>query len=100
MASNIEIRQLFGNSDLRNRTEVQVVFAAIDLLMATPTVDQLKWAVSVLDNSASEGRRAFMFVLGVNKDATVAQILGASDAAIKSNVDNVIPALVVAHAEA
>ena len=94
MATYTELRQQFSNDDLRNRVVAATVIAANNLLSGTPTAEQKAYAKAVFQNPRSEGEIVFMAVLAANKDATVAQIEGATDAAIQTRVDAVIPNLV------
>ena len=98
MATYIEIRDLFSDSVLRNRIDVATIIAANDLLSGTPTAADQSWAAAAFGNPRGEGQKAFMAVLAVNNAATVAQITGATDAEIQTNVDGVVPSLVSAHA--
>ena len=97
MATYTEIRTLFSNDGLRNRVVVATIVAANDLLGGTPTPDEQKWSAAAFGSGRVEGQKAFMAVLAANKDAPVANIIGASDAAIQTNVDAVVPSLVVAY---
>lgn len=94
MATYTELRQQFSNDDLRNRVVAATVIAANNLLAGTPTAEQKAYAKQVFQNPRAEGEIVFMAVLVANKDATVAQIEGATDAAIQTRVDAVIPNLV------
>ena len=99
MASYIDLRNLFSDDTMKNRTDIAVVVAASDLLAGlSPTPDEQKWAAAVFSNPRGEGGKAFMAVIAANKDATIAQIQGSTDAALQTNVDSVVPDLVVAHA--
>ena len=96
MATYIELRNVIDDDTLRNRTDVAVVVAANNLLTGTPTTEEVKWAANVLGNPRSEGAKALRSVIAANKDATVEQITGATDAQLQANVDTVVPSLVVA----
>ncbi len=98
MATFIELYNLISNGELRNRVRVATRNAAQDLLDGTPTADETDWAAEVFSNPKSESKKAFESVLAANRTATVAQILGADDAAIQTNVDAVVPNLVTAFA--
>jgi len=63
----------------------------------TPTQAQMDWAAAVLQNPNAEAKKALRFVLAKNASATVAQITGASDATLQTNVDEVVPSLVAAY---
>jgi hypothetical protein len=98
MASYIELRNLFSDSDLGNKIDVAVMIAANELITsASPTVEGQAWAAHVFSNPRVEGQKALMAVLSLNKDATVAQITGAADVALQTNVDLVVPSLVSAY---
>jgi len=67
------------------------------ILEGTPSVDETAYAAHVFSSPRSEADKALMSVLGTNASATVAQITGASDAALQANVDAVVVTLVAAH---
>ena len=97
MATYLELRNLFNDGDLSNRVDVATMVAANDLIAGTPTVDEQSWAAYVFDSPRNEGRKALNAVLAENKDASVAAIQGATDAAIQAQVDVLVPSLVIAH---
>ena len=97
MALYIDLRNLFADDTLKNRVDVAVIVAASGLLAGAPTLDEQKWAAAVLNSPRTESRKAFMAVIAANKSATIEQILNANDTALQTNVDEVVPALVVAH---
>jgi len=96
MATYIEIRQLFNDSDLGNKVDVAVTIAANNLLAATPTAGELNWAADVFANPRAEGQKALMAVLAESNALTVDQIINATDAAIQTTVDAIVPSLVLA----
>lgn len=97
MASYVELRSLFNHADLRNRVTTAVIIAAQDELDASPgTAAGRIWASKTLQGPEIEGRRALMYVLAANKDATQANIISASDAQIQTNVDAAVPNLIKA----
>ncbi len=98
MATFVELYDLISNDELRNKVRVATRNSAQDLLDGTPTAAEIDWAAEVFSNPRSESQKAFESVLAVNRTATVANILGASDAAIQTNVDAVRPNLVTAFA--
>ena len=98
MAAYSDLRNLFNDSVLRNRTQVAIAVSAHNLSeSATPTEDDLAWVAKALSDTVGEGNKALKFVLAENKDASVGAIQGASDATLQSNVDLVVPALVTAY---
>lgn len=92
MATYDELYGLKNDSALRNRVLTACIIsseAVMNEVDTTPNhANRLVWAASVFAGPASEADRMFMAILAANKDATVAQIQGASDAAIQANVDN------------
>ena len=100
MASYEEIRTLFNDSALRNRTATAVIIAANGILGETAPVDVARkaWANKAFSNPESEAKRVLMAVLAANNGATVPQIQGASDSALQTNVDNAIDLFIDADA--
>ncbi len=98
MATFTDLYDLISNDGLRNRVRVATRNAAQDLLDGVPTADQIDWAAEVFSNPKSESKKAFESILATNQTATVANILAATDAAIQTNVDAVVPKLVTAFA--
>lgn len=97
MATYAELRALFNDDAMRNRLDVAVIIAANTLLGGTPTAADQNWAAAAFNNPRTEGQKAFMAVLAENKGLSVSAIQGATDAAIQTNVDAIVPSLVVAH---
>jgi len=99
MAAYSDLRNLFNDSVLRNRTQVSVAVSAHAVSeKPTPTDDELAWVALALGDTVSEGNKALKFVIAANKDVSVGGILGASDAILQGQVDLVVPSLVVAYA--
>lgn len=94
MATYQELRSLFNDSDLLEKVEVATVIAANDLLATTPTTAQKAWAAQVFASPKTEAQKALMAVLAENSGLTVAQIQGATDTAVQTNVDGVASILV------
>jgi len=94
MATYNELYTLTADSALRNRVRVAVIVAAQTIRGedgGTPNhANRLLWAAAAMANPAGEAQRMFHAVLAANKDSTVEQISGASDAAIQTAVDNVV----------
>ena len=88
MATNTELFSLYYNSELKNKVIVAIAKKAQTLLAASvPTAAQLNWAKNALENTDSVATALYKYVLAANSTLTVAQIVGASDAAIQSNID-------------
>ncbi len=100
MATYLELRNLFDNSEIRNKVTTASVIAAHNLLTGTPDANDRAFAEAVFTNPNSVGKKVYMAVIAANKAASVASIEGASDSAIQTNVDEVIPSLVSALAGA
>ena len=98
MATYTEIRNLFNDSDVKNRVVVAVAVSAQTLAAGTPTAADNAWISSVLSSPQTEGSKAFIAVLAANKAATVAQIQGATDVELQTKVDEIVPTLIAAMA--
>ena len=96
MAAYIDLRGLFSDDELKNRTDVAVIVAANNLLSGTPSTAEQKWAAHVFSSPRSEGVKALMSVLATNNALTIAQIQGAQDSALQTAVDIAVPSLVIA----
>lgn len=90
MPSHEELFGLRNNSPLRNRVTSAVIIAA-EVVKNEPKdtpnhSNRLEWASAAFSSYIRETDRMFMAVLAVNKDATVVEILGLTDAAIDASV--------------
>lgn len=94
MATYIDLRKLFNDGDLVNRTAVAVVISVNAILDATPTANDKAYANMVLSNPQSEAKKVLMTVLAANKSATVADIQTATDATLQTKVDAIVPHLI------
>lgn len=95
MATYQELFALQSDDALRDKVYVATVIAAQTKLAGTPSAEEAAWAVNVLGNPKAEGLKVLRLVLAANESASVAQIQGATDAAIQANVDAVIDGLVL-----
>lgn len=96
MATYLELRGMFNDSDLSNKMAMAVVISAYDILQGTPTADDRTWVAAVLSNPKAAGNQAHMAVLAANKGLTTTAILSAADSVIQSQVDAIVPSLVKA----
>jgi hypothetical protein len=96
MATLLELRAEFTNSDLLEKIEAALIISVQDVLDGTPTADDQKYAAHVFNAPKAEARKALMSVLAKNKMATPAQIQTALDGTIQTNVDSVRATLSVA----
>ena len=95
MATYAELYELRSDSSLRNRVAMAVAVKAQALIDGnSPTAAQIAWASAAISNPTSKADMLMNYVLAANKDASVGQISSASDAAIQSNVDAAVDALV------
>jgi hypothetical protein len=94
MATYLELRSLFDDSDLCNRVSVAASIAANHVLTTgTPTDEQIAWAQRTINNPDGMARRLIPLVLASNPAATVQQIKAASDATLQGVVDATVTAL-------
>ncbi len=98
MATLLELRQLYGNSEMRNKVAPSIAITANKIMIGVDTVApfsqaagahdlRLVWAKENFGNTAGQAAKFWEVILAKNSAATIEQIIGASDAAIKSNVD-------------
>ena len=94
MATYSELYGLWNESGLKNRVTVAVIVAAETVQgedAGTPNhASRLLWASVSLRNPAQAANAMFRLVLAANKDATIEAILGATDIAIQSAVDDAV----------
>ena len=93
MATYLEIRGLFNDSDLLNRVTTATIIYANNAISGA-TAAQKKWIVLALQNPSSEAKKILMGVLAANKANTVEQIQGATDSVIQAQVDLITPLLI------
>lgn len=91
MATYEELYDLRNDSTLRNRVLVAIVVKAQEIIdSVTPTSAEVTWAEEALENPGMHLDGLLHYVLSANKDASVAQILGATDTAIQTNIDSAV----------
>lgn len=105
MATYLELRTIFTDSDLMEKLEVAVIIAAQTILAGDDDTDppwdqtagahdiRVKWAAAAIKSTSTVATAMLKAVLAANNTLTVAQIQGASDAAIQSNVEAVIDSI-------
>jgi len=94
MATYEELYTLRGNGPLQRKIAVALTIAA-DIIRQEPATtnghaDRVRWAEKALANLDGEANKSLLMILAVNKGATIAQITGASDSAIQTNVDSIV----------
>lgn len=94
MATYLELLQASNDSTLTQKIRVAVIIAAELVRMEPGTtanhVVRVAWAKNVFLNPEQEAKRMLWCVLAQNKDATLAQIIGASDATVQTAVNAAI----------
>lgn len=94
MATYLELYNLRGNVDLRQKVEVALTVAADTIRSETASTNghalRITWAQGVLGGTLGESEKALRMLLAANRGGTVSNIQGASDSAIQSNVDDII----------
>ena len=94
MATYLELYTLQGNPDLRQKIEVALTIAADAIRTEGAGTNghtlRIAWAQEVLNGLQGESGKALRMLLAANKGATTAQIQGAADSAIQTNVDDII----------
>ena len=100
MATYLELKNLFNDSDLMDRVQVAAVIVASDFLENAPTAPQKAWAAAVFDDSRAEARKLLKAVLADKKGLSVVAIQGLTDIQIKNRVVIVAPHMVDAMAGA
>ena len=91
MATYMELRGLFNDSDLDNKIEVACIVAAETIRNeASETanhVNRLVWAKNAMNGTTAYSKQMLKALLAANKDATVATLKASSDEAIQTAVD-------------
>jgi hypothetical protein len=94
VATYTELYDLHADSALRNRIIVACLVQANTIRGESGATanhaNRLIWAAKVFADPSTEATRMFWAVLAVNKDATTAQITGATDVAVQSAVAAVV----------
>jgi hypothetical protein len=101
MATFAELVTASANATLVEKIKIATLIAADNIRLESPGVashlDRVKWAAKVFTDPATEATRMVWPVLIQNRTATLAQITGASDAAVQTAVDAAV-AVVIAGA--
>lgn len=101
MATYAELFDLLSNSALRNKIEMAVAEAARIIQSGEDTgapfsqtapfpAQRRTWARRVIGNERAEAERFLHLILMKNKGAATGAILGASDSAVQSNVNDLV----------
>ena len=104
MATNIELRNLFGDGVMLRKVQASISKIAYEIASGGDTgapYDQaagahdkrIEWLVKALGNPSVESKIVWQLILGKNEAATVSQITGATDSTVDSNAREVVDAL-------
>lgn len=95
MATYLELFALRSNSDLIDKITVAVVKKAQSLLDGgAPTAAEVAWANDAIQSPVEKAKTLTNYVLAANSGLTTGQITSATDAAIQTNVDSAVDALI------
>ncbi len=98
MAAYEDLRKAFSNDELRNRVVMATIIAAYGLLATAPDAADRAWLSAVFSNPDAEGKKVFMGILAANAGLSITNISQATDAAIQTQVEVIVPQLVAAMA--
>ena len=90
MATYAELHGLRQDSELLNRVAAGVAVKSKDLIDNAVGIPQKNWGRESIKNPDQTAKDVLWFILVANKNSSLAQINGASDAQIQTNVDNAI----------
>jgi len=97
MATYLELFTLRGNPNLRQRIGVALSISANEIgneqTQTKGHPQRVAWAQEAVSRLDQEAVKALRILLARNESRTVAQITGASDAAIQADVDAIIGVL-------
>ena len=95
MATYSELYALKSHDVLMHNVFVAIIKKAQSLLdLTTPSPDQVKWANNAISNPNSMGNKILFYILAANSGLTTLQITSATDAAIQTNVNSAVDALI------
>ncbi len=91
MATYAELRTAAENDSLLVKVQVACIVAANKVAVESDAValhaQRLQWAASAFTDPVATAKKMINSVLAKNAAATYAQIIGASDATVQTNVD-------------
>ena len=94
MATYAEIFNIQSNDSLKNKVAIACIVAAEAIRLEAPAtpnnVNRLLWAKEVFRDPKLAAESMMWAVLAANNGLTVAQIEGATDAAIQSKIDDAV----------
>ena len=91
MATYMELKAIFGHSDLNDKIEVAVIIAAETIRTEDPGVtnheNRMTWAKQAFANPVGTAKQMIMAMLAANNALAVGAITGASDSAIQASIE-------------
>lgn len=100
MATYDELVELLSDGPLRRRVAVSLMISAHTVLQGTPDANDRAFAKRVFESPMDASKPAFRYLLAADNALTVAQIQGATDAALQTRMDEAFPILADAAAGA
>jgi len=80
-----------GWDSLVGKIRAALVIKAYNLTeLASPTAEQLAYALAVIEDPTCQSQKVVFYVIAANSGASVSAILGASDSAIQTNVNDAV----------
>lgn len=94
MATYVELYTFRSDATLLQRISTALIIAANTVRLETANTpnhsNRVSWAQQVIRDPDTFSQRTLSLLLATNKDATVAQIQGVSDATIQTAVDSLV----------
>jgi len=100
MATYDELIGVLDDGPLQRKVGVALMISAHTVLSGTPDANDRVYAARVFEAPHTTARAAMRYLIAADNGLTVAQITGASDAAIQTRVDEAFPILADAAAGA
>lgn len=105
MATYLELKSLFSDSDMQDKIQTAVAIAAQTILSGDDTSDppwdqtagqhdlRVKWANAALNSTSATADQMLKYVLAANNGLSVSAIQSAADSAFQSNVNEAVDGL-------
>lgn len=100
MATYDELITVLNDGGLSKRVSIALMISAHTVLQGTPTANDRAFAKQVFESPERASLPALRYLLAADNALTVAQIQGATDAAIQTRMDEAFPILAAAAAGA
>lgn len=101
MATYLELQAITTDPEMLKRVETAIAIAGYNLISSGgATANDRAWAKYVLYNPIPEAEKAWRYIIAKNSAMDIVAITGVTDAQIQTQVNLVVPALVLAMAKA